>query len=468
MAKKKMTTENEMDAPNMMDVSEENEMIAGKEDGTEQNFETAPDMLDGENPEEEDEGLSEFLALGPGEPVTEDPNGYDPDREGFGEESPVFGEEPRAPEGALTVPPDDVSSEAEVHLNLASGAAGLPPAEETDAVEDAPAQTGKAQEDDSAPSSRRAARQSRKNAESEDAAKPLTEQQKFYALDFNALDRGLTAEQRQEWNAIYASYRGHSVMTGTIVGIDKHAISQRNRTTGEMKRQEMYCAVVVPYRVRIMIPATEMWMKGEERPDFVLRNMIGASIDFVVMHVDREAEFAIASRRLAMRARRYYFNTQRGMQKQGSHTQCHVLAVGPRRCLVECWGHDLDLTQREMRYTAIPDLRSEYRPGNELECVVKGYDAQLNHLSISVKEVEPNPFDGAELRHPVGSRRSAVIAGKYAGGVFCNLPDGVVVMCSYSFHYEDAEFAVGDHVIVMIRQYEFAKKQIFGKIVAKW
>ena len=26
------------------------------------------------------------------------------------------------------------------------------------------------------------------------------------------------------------------------------------------------------------------------------------------------------------------------------------------------------------------------------------------------------------------------IAGKYAGGVFCNLPDGAIVMCRYSFH----------------------------------
>ena len=120
------------------------------------------------------------------------------------------------------------------------------------------------------------------------------------------------------------------------------------------------------------------------------------------------------------------------------------------------------------RVFTIPDLRDEYHPGNELDCIVKDYDAAHSRLSVSVKEVEPNPFDGAELRHPVASRRCAVIAGKYAGGVFCNLPDGVVVMCNYSFHYEDTEFAIGDKVIVMIQQYEFGKKQIFGKIVAKW
>ncbi len=80
-------------------------------------------------------------------------------------------------------------------------------------------------------------------------------------------------------------------------------------------------------------------------------------------------------------------------------------------------------------------------------------------LVISVKETNPNPFDGAELRHPEGSRRQAEIAGKYAGGVFCNLPDGVVVMCSYSFHYDDASFAIGDKVIVMLQRYDFGKSR---------
>ena len=52
---------------------------------------------------------------------------------------------------------------------------------------------------------------------------------------------------------------------------------------------------------------------------------------------------------------------------------------------------------------------------------------------ISVKETIPNPFEGAEFRHPLGCSRQALIAGKYGGGVFCNLTDGVTVMCNYSF-----------------------------------
>lgn len=293
------------------------------------------------------------------------------------------------------------------------------------------------------------------------------ERRSFYDLDFHELDRDLTPEQRQEWNSIYASYRGRNAMSGTVVGVDQHRLRVRDRKSGEMTWKQLYCAIVIPFRVRILIPETEVWMKGEERPGFVLRNLPGAKIDFVIIHVDREAGFAVGSRKLAMPSRRYYFSTQPGMNEPGSRVNCEVLVVGPRRCLVSCHGYDLDLTQRELSYTAVPDLRDMYHSGQTLGCIVKAYDREKNRLTISVKETAPNPFDGAVFRHPVQSHRQGVIAGKYGGGVFCNLPDGVTVMCNYSFHYDDSAFRTGDRVMLIIQRYDNTRKQIYGKIVAK-
>ena len=79
-----------------------------------------------------------------------------------------------------------------------------------------------------------------------------------------------------------------------------------------------------------------------------------------------------------------------------------------------------------------------------------------------------NPFLGAEQRHPVGCRRLAVISGKYGGGVFCNLPDGVVCMCNYSYQHEDSDFMVGENVMLVVQRYDDEKLQVFGKIMSKW
>lgn len=296
---------------------------------------------------------------------------------------------------------------------------------------------------------------------------PANERRAFFGLDFRELDRSLTPEQRQEWNSIYASYRGRSVMSGQVVGVDRVRIRTRDKNTGEMIWRRMYCAIVIPFRVRILIPESEMWMDGDERPGFVIRNIAGANIDFVVISVDREGGLAIGSRRMALPSRRYFFSTQPDINRPGSRISCNVLVVGPRRCLVSCNGYDLDLTQREMSYTAIADLRDKYHSGDRLNCIVKEYDRRKNHLIISVKETVPNPFDGANFRHPEGSHRYAVIAGKYAGGVFCNLPDGVTIMCNYAFHYDDSAFNSGDRVLLVIQRYDMDKKQIYGKIVAK-
>lgn len=305
-------------------------------------------------------------------------------------------------------------------------------------------------------------------ADTEIGVPQKTDRQLFFDLNFREMDKYLTPEERKEWNSIYAAYRGRSALSGTVIGVDKLSVGVWNPETKEMERKTMYCAVVIPYRVRIVIPATEMWEKGQERPDFVLRNMVGATIDFLIIKVDRESGFAIGSRRLAMQARRRYFATRPSLTKVGAWLKCRVMSVGPRRCLVECYGHDINLTQRELRYASIPDLRNEYHPGMELDCILKRYDAKSHTMEISVKETESNPFDNAQLRHPEGSRRQAVISGKYGGGVFCNLPDGAVCMCSYSYQYTDADFMIGDTVILVVEKHNLEKKQMYGKILSKW
>lgn len=295
----------------------------------------------------------------------------------------------------------------------------------------------------------------------------MNDRESFFAMDFRELDRGLTAEERQAWNSIYASFRGRSALSARIIGADPRSMNVRNKETGKVEQRTMYCVMALLYRVPIYIPATEMWI-DEARPDYVLQNMMGTTIDFIITKVDREGGYAIASRRQAARAQRYFFAHRPDLCRTGSRVKCRMLAVGPRRCLVECYGHDIGLTQRDLSYTAIADLREKYHPGDELDCIVKGYDATRRELRISVKETESNPFEGAELRHPVGSRRFAVIAGKYGGGVFCNLPDGTVCMCNYSYQHEDSDFQAGDSVTLVVQRFEQEKQQMYGKILSKW
>ena len=443
------------------------------------------------NPAEEPEQTAAMTVEQAGEEATAPPGELPKDMGApDGSPPPEFGEPGNAVSGDVPDLPRDGDGKAEEVMAVDaatppgppdSGPEEAPPMEPPDTApgDGQPLDTqepgpdgGKPTEDD--PSTRAVSAQAGDDApppEPPDGDAPpvpsLTERQSFFALDFHELDRGLSQEERQAWNSIYASFRGHSALSGTVIGADPHSMNVRNKETGQVERRTMYCVVVLVYRVPVYIPATEMWM-GEARPDYVLQNMMGASIDFIITKVDREGGYAIASRRQASRAQRYFFAHRPDLCREGSRVKCRLLAVGPRRCLAECYGHDVDLTQRDLSYTAIADLRAEYHPGDELDCIVKGYRARQRELQISVKETEANPFEGAEQRHPVGSRRYAVIAGKYGGGVFCNLPDGTVCMCNYSYQHEDSEFQSGDHVTLVVQRFERDKRQMYGKILSKW
>lgn len=288
----------------------------------------------------------------------------------------------------------------------------------------------------------------------------------IFDVDLKSLDRQLSDTQRQEWESIYASFRSKSILTGTVIGADRTSYEVYNRETGQNERRTMHSLIVIGYRVKVLIPETELWFPGEERPGHVLRSMVGSTVDYVIVEIDREGEVAIASRRMAQLARRKRF--MRTEHREGDLLICRVVSVGPKRCTVECQGFDIPLSQRDLSYTAIPDLRVQFRPGQELACRFKGFGRETGRLHISVKEASPNPFEGADRRHPPGSRRHAVISGKYAGGVFCTLPDETVCLCLYSPQHADVDFKNGDSVILVVKKFDYQRQLMYGQILSKW
>ena len=61
-----------------------------------------------------------------------------------------------------------------------------------------------------------------------------------------ALDKGLSDEQRREWNAIYASYRSESLLTARVAGMDQTVVTVRNEETGRPERRGIPCLVIIP------------------------------------------------------------------------------------------------------------------------------------------------------------------------------------------------------------------------------
>lgn len=289
----------------------------------------------------------------------------------------------------------------------------------------------------------------------------------FKDLDLTELDKDLSEEQQKEWNSIYASWRAGSILTGRVVGVDTTTITLINEETGEPERVAINCLVVISYRVKVLIPEQQVWFDEKTtRPEHVLRSMTGAVIDYVITGIDRESDCCTASRRSAMYVRRKAFTKL--APRVGKKVSVNVLAVGASHLLANCGGYDMTLSQRDLSYGMLGDLRDKYHPGETLTAVLKEYDEGSQTIRVSVKEAEPHPFDGVEIRYPLNCRRASVISGKYKGGVFCKLEENLDCLCTYSMYQCDEDFDIGDQVIVVITQYDYHRKLVYGKIVAKW
>ena len=299
---------------------------------------------------------------------------------------------------------------------------------------------------------------------------PPAAQQKstpFFAEDTREMDRALSPQQGRELEGIYASLRSGSPLSGEIVGLDSHTLDVLDPVTSRWFTKEILCLVVMSYRIKIIIPDTEIWHHGEDPyPNYVVKNMVGAKTDYVITHLDRENECALASRSKALKSLRYRFMSPR--RHIGEIVKANVVCVGPSRMIVECGGFDLSLHVKDVSYTAIADLRTEYNPGQTLHAKIMELDVPTGRLGISIKEVNPNPYDGAEIRHPTGSTRRATITGTYKGGVFCRLSDDTTILCSYSPSRHNGEFYIGDSVVIRVQAYNNEQKQIYGKLVRKW
>ena len=92
-------------------------------------------------------------------------------------------------------------------------------------------------------------------------------------LNLAELDKDLSEEERREWNSIYASYRGGSLLTGTVSGLETKTVKVKNSETGKYEERILRYLVVIDYRVKVVIRRlrTALWAAGFRlRSSFIL------------------------------------------------------------------------------------------------------------------------------------------------------------------------------------------------------
>ena len=100
--------------------------------------------------------------------------------------------------------------------------------------------------------------------------------------------------------------------------------------------------------------------------------------------------------------------------------------------------------------------------------VITEWDVKEGKVNFSIKEATRHPFEGIEVRHPIGCTRMATIVSKWKGGVYCRLYDGATdILCTYDAMAYDGDFKIDDRVELLVKKFNFEKKLVFGKILRR-
>lgn len=198
------------------------------------------------------------------------------------------------------------------------------------------------------------------------------------------------------------------ILTGKISGIEDEYY--------KFKKENISCAIIWYEDIKILIPSTHLGTKKVNKS--IIRGMLGAEIDFIIMEIDTVSNIAIASRKDAMQLRS---ELELPKLKVNDTAKVRILAVGIKHIIVELYGKEVIIKAKDLQYTYIVNCKDLYSPGEYLKVRIKQIDIENNIFELSSKDFIENPYKNI--------RKYLVENGEYTGKViaFPKKNSGIIV-----------------------------------------
>ena len=244
------------------------------------------------------------------------------------------------------------------------------------------------------------------------------------------------------------------ILTGTITGIEDEYY--------KIKNTYIPCSILWYGDVKVLIPITHL-VPGKQN-NSVIRGMIGAEIDFIILEYDNVANIAIGSRIDAMKLRS---EIELPKLKPNDIIRVRIVGVGVKHIIVDMYGKEVIIKASELKNTYIVNCKDIYKVGDYLQVRIKKIDIKNDVYELSRKEFEENPFKDI--------RKYITINGEYTGSVIA-LPknnSGILVQLDNTkvtvLTRVPARFNsfphFNDRVLIKITEIKENKKFIYGYLM---
>jgi small subunit ribosomal protein S1 len=252
-----------------------------------------------------------------------------------------------------------------------------------------------------------------------------------------------------------------------MVEVSKAKADEKLRWEAFLKKYTEGCVLsgVVRGKVRggllVDVDGVEAFLPGSQvdvSPVHDLEPFIGQTLECKLIKINHERRNVVLSRRelledrMAEQKRALLASIQIGQHRTG-----RVKNLTDFGAFVDLNGLDGLLHITDMSWGRIKHPSEVVKVGQELEIVILDVDLDRERVSLGLKQMQPNPWDGAESRYPVGSRLRGKVVNLAPYGAFVELEpgiEGLVHVSEFSWTKRIARasdvLSVGDEVDVVV------------------
>lgn len=203
------------------------------------------------------------------------------------------------------------------------------------------------------------------------------------------------------------------ILTGRISGLEDEYY--------KIKNENISCAIVWYKDIKILIPSTHLGISKSNKS--IIRGMLGAEIDFIVIEIDTTSNIAIASRIDAMHLRA---ELELPKLKINDIVRVRILSVGVKHIIVDLYGKEVIIKANNLQHTYILNCKDLYSSGEYLKVKIINIDIEKNIFELDAKSLLENPYKNV--------RKYIIEYGEYTGKVvaFPQKNSGIIVQLDNS------------------------------------
>jgi small subunit ribosomal protein S1 len=211
------------------------------------------------------------------------------------------------------------------------------------------------------------------------------------------------AEQLRVWNEIEEAERSGKTIEGTIVG----------KVKGGLK-------------VDIGVPAFLPNSQVDVRPARSLDRYIGQRMQFAVIKCNRARGNVVLSRRKVIEEEREQMRKETlSVLEEGVILEGVVKNITDYGAFVDLGGIDGLLHVTDMAWGRVNHPSDVVKVGDRVRVVVLKYDPDRGRVSLGMKQIQPDPWQGVSERYHIGARVRGKVVNITDYGAFVELEPGV-------------------------------------------